>query len=323
MTQLSLTGALSLTSPERDKLNAAVATYLAEAAPFSYESVLHHGYGILTGALPSRVLSGIVALREIEHPGHVLVKGLPLDAVIPDTPTAQVKEIQKLVPVASGVLLGLTRIVGEPMSYRGEYDGSPICSVMPTAGGVGHASSRGARHLPMHTETVHLYPVIPSFVSLYCVRPGNNTIASTMLARASDVLARCPADMKEILSRRLFWARSPRSFGDNKFRGGLVAVLDESGNAPQICAEVSDMTAITPGARDTLMRVNDIIAECSFDADLEAGDLLIIDNRKLLHGRKEFQPRLDGTDRWLLRTLGMADLWQFREFLSGYHSFCF
>ena len=36
---------------------------------------------------------------------------------------------------------------------------------------------------------------------------------------------------------------------------------------------------------------------------LKTGDLLIMDNRKVIHSRKPFQPKYDGTDRWLQRML--------------------
>ena len=41
---------------------------------------------------------------------------------------------------------------------------------------------------------------------------------------------------------------------------------------------------------------------------LEAGDLLVVDNRRAVHGRSEFRARFDGTDRWLQRTFVVDDL---------------
>jgi L-asparagine oxygenase len=50
---------------------------------------------------------------------------------------------------------------------------------------------------------------------------------------------------------------------------------------------------------------------------LEAGDLLIIDNNKTIHGRKPFQPRYDGTDRWVQRMLVRKELPP-REQMNGH-----
>jgi hypothetical protein len=38
------------------------------------------------------------------------------------------------------------------------------------------------------------------------------------------------------------------------------------------------------------------------------GDLYFLDNRRAVHGRPAFQPRYDGTDRWLLRVKTGRDI---------------
>ena len=37
------------------------------------------------------------------------------------------------------------------------------------------------------------------------------------------------------------------------------------------------------------------------------GDLLIVDNRRAVHGRSQFTPRYDGFDRWLQRMSVVRD----------------
>jgi alpha-ketoglutarate-dependent taurine dioxygenase len=44
------------------------------------------------------------------------------------------------------------------------------------------------------------------------------------------------------------------------------------------------------------------------DLRLEAGDFCFIDNFRVVHGRKPFTPRHDGTDRWLKRINVTCDL---------------
>jgi hypothetical protein len=41
---------------------------------------------------------------------------------------------------------------------------------------------------------------------------------------------------------------------------------------------------------------------------LEAGDLLVLDNTLVVHGRSPFPARFDGTDRWLQRSFVVSDL---------------
>jgi L-asparagine oxygenase len=48
--------------------------------------------------------------------------------------------------------------------------------------------------------------------------------------------------------------------------------------------------------------------ECVQEITLQTGDLLVIDNNKTIHGRKQFQARYDGTDRWVQRVLVRKEL---------------
>lgn len=41
---------------------------------------------------------------------------------------------------------------------------------------------------------------------------------------------------------------------------------------------------------------------------LEPGDLLVVDNRRAIHGRSAFPARYDGFDRWLQRMYVARDL---------------
>ena len=50
---------------------------------------------------------------------------------------------------------------------------------------------------------------------------------------------------------------------------------------------------------------------------LRPGDLLIINNRKAVHGRLPFRARFDGKDRWLERAYFRTDLWEGRGELKG------
>jgi hypothetical protein len=61
--------------------------------------------------------------------------------------------------------------------------------------------------------------------------------------------------------------------------------------------------------------------ECGFIVPLRPGDLLIVDNDAVVHGRVAFRARYDGSDRWLKRVLvRAARVRPHRELLEhGYH----
>ena len=61
-------------------------------------------------------------------------------------------------------------------------------------------------------------------------------------------------------------------------------------------------------AEDALAILGDALSDHRQTVALEAGDLLIIDNAMVVHGRSPFASRFDGTDRWLQRAFVVTDL---------------
>ena len=55
-------------------------------------------------------------------------------------------------------------------------------------------------------------------------------------------------------------------------------------------------------AEEALHEVRTAIGRARTSVTLAAGDLLVVDNRRAVHGRSPFTARFDGTDRWLQRT---------------------
>ncbi|WP_435888864.1 TauD/TfdA family dioxygenase [Streptomyces niveus] len=53
--------------------------------------------------------------------------------------------------------------------------------------------------------------------------------------------------------------------------------------------------------RDAYGRLADELARVSVPVSLEPGDVLVVDNDMVVHGRVPFTARYDGTDRWLKR----------------------
>lgn len=62
------------------------------------------------------------------------------------------------------------------------------------------------------------------------------------------------------------------------------------------------------------------IARKTKDIAIGPGDICIIDNRKVVHGRRAFQPKFDGSDRWLKRISVTTNLRKSAEFRDGISS---
>ena len=311
--------AVSLSVQQRDELMSSIAECIGGMPPGGILEVLREVYPRIVRHIPDRVIAKVGSLREVDVRGYALVRHLPIDNQVPPTPTAQLGNVLDVLPIASTLLICMSRLVGEPYTWAGEHDGSFLASVVPTRAEAASASSHGAAPLQLHTETAHLASYMPSYVALYCIRSDRSGQARTVLAEGARALAACRPETVELLRQPLFWVRAPRSFHQNTMTRGPVSVVSGPGSLPEIKYESADMVPLNQDAAIALTEFGRELAASKFEVQLEAGDLLVFDNRKIVHGRTGFTSRLDGTDRWLLRSLIAADLWRVRQHLSDYH----
>ena len=309
---------IALSDRERDDAHD---RYLTLAALDSTEARVDAAFAATMAALSADRLRELIACRSVEAPGAFVVRNVPVDRDLPPTPTSCSGTTAHSAPVAQAALLGITRLLGEPYGYAREFEGGVITHVLPTRADAGAASSRGAAApLALHTEDVHLFPFTPDYVALLCVRPDPGGTARTRLADVSEICERLPEDVLAALRIPQFHVRAPRSFGSNAVSFGPIAVVDGPRDNPEIRAELTDMQGLTPQAEHALEVIAGACQSCIEDVTLVAGDILVMNNRKVLHGRTSFQARFDGADRWCMRTLlRSGDLWAWRHYLTGRH----
>lgn len=116
---------------------------------------------------------------------------------------------------------------------------------------------------------------------------------------------------RAVLSEPLFQTGIDYSFGSangEKGNGPTLRVLYGDPFDPYITVDPDLMVGLTPEASAALKRLHVALNEVKRWARLDAGDLLIIDNRRAVHGRSEFEARYDGLDRWLQRVCVVRDL---------------
>jgi alpha-ketoglutarate-dependent taurine dioxygenase len=68
------------------------------------------------------------------------------------------------------------------------------------------------------------------------------------------------------------------------------------------------MVGTTPEAKRLMLKIVDIYYEHRTSVCLTPGDILVIDNNRVVHGRSAFKARFDGRDRFLVRCFGVNDL---------------
>ena len=91
-------------------------------------------------------------------------------------------------------------------------------------------------------------------------------------------------------------------------RSAPMPVLTGCPADPDLCADFHAMEPANEAAAAAFEALRRQMQDALVGTVLEPGDLLLIDNRKAVHGRTGFSPRYDGCDRWLRRCFAVADL---------------
>lgn len=260
--------------------------------------------------LPERLLRGLSRFRtEGSRFGGLLIRNLPVDQALPDTPGTGYLPSWSAVPVATFVQLAVASRLGDILSYADEKDGRLVQDVIPLKGAEQRQENSGTALLELHTED-GFHPYKPDFVTLFCLRPDHERAAHTLLGAVARVLPLLPDTCVETLREPLFRMRASSSFGDDgqSVVTPPIAVLSGVKDDPEFVADFHTMEPLDARARAALERLAEVLVPSLTPVALDAGDLLVVDNRMAVHGRTGFRARFDGTDRWLRRCFAVADL---------------
>jgi hypothetical protein len=209
---------------------------------------------------------------------------------------------------ADHMLLLMSSSIGYPISYKQEQDGLLIQNIVPVFKTESQQISTSSKVvLQLHTETA-FHPYKPDFVLLMCLR-GDET-AYTTYADVCDIVECLSPTSVDELKKPQFITKVDDSF---RMHGEpdvelTKAILSEDEDGFQICFDEFFMRGKTQAANDALDELIIAIAKCTQKVALEAGDVMVIDNRRTVHGRLPFSPRYDGYDRWVKRLMVVSEL---------------
>jgi len=75
-----------------------------------------------------------------------------------------------------------------------------------------------------------------------------------------------------------------------------------------------------PKAREAYTAIVELVTESLVEVSLNPGEILIVDNYEVVHGRRAFQAKFDGTDRWYKRLNIIRDIRRCNEVLEAKQS---
>lgn len=271
----------------------------------------HEGFvDAAAAAIPALGTAALEALRAFAADpgpdGTLLLRGVATGEVpaTPPSPTAPTAKDHR----SELALLAVARLLGEPVGYAPEHGGSIVQNLVPTREDVGRQTSTSSGvDLAFHTETA-FHPHGPRYLLLLCLR--GDPAASTTVASVADVLPALSPEVVEVLRRPLFRTAADESFGGDREVpvGPARPVLGGTDARPWLCWDQDLTSSDDPVGRAALAALDTAVAARHRSLVLEAGDLLVVDNTRCVHGRSPFQARFDGTDRWLQRSFVVADL---------------
>jgi Fe(II)/alpha-ketoglutarate-dependent arginine beta-hydroxylase len=200
---------------------------------------------------------------------------------------------------ADAAMLLVASILGDPFSHSTVQDGSLIINVSPIRGHEdAQLASSSSSTLAWHVEEA-FHDFRADWLLLMCMR--NTQQAATTFARIDDVDLR-PEDLDVLFEERyvvILYSSDPADYVDRPVQTIPVLSGDQRSPFVRIDPEYMERELADPIAERALTKVIEGLDANLQDVILRPGDILVIDNLRAVHGRRPFEARYDGSDRWL------------------------
>ena len=227
--------------------------------------------------------------------GLRLLRGLPADRQLPGTPGDSRRPPGRHVLLSEFWLSVFGLLLGTPMAFRGQQAAALHQNVTPIPGSEHEESDVGsARPLPLHTENPY-HDIAPDYLLLACLRSDRASTAATTLTRMADLVGRLDREVVATLRRPIFVEQGTAAAAPPS------AVLTGPSHDPFVKFDASWTTAINDDGVAALQAMARELPRSMRAVRLEPGDLLLVDNRRWLHGRSAFEVSDGSHDRWLQR----------------------
>jgi hypothetical protein len=220
--------------------------------------------------------------------GFVLVRGVPVESL-----TERQAELMSW-------MIGLH--IGIPIQQGA--GGAPLMHVRDQGGDKNHPLARGYQHrahLDYHTDS-------PDVVALACIRPAMQGGVSTIVSSVSvhnEILSKRP-DMAEVLYESWWHDRRRGDGPDSFFQCPIWAVNDQKKlfayYGPDYVRSASrgegvpEMTPVQVEAMELLEATNND-PRFVLNMDFQPGDVQLLNNYVIMHGRTEYQDYPDEPER--------------------------
>jgi L-asparagine oxygenase len=257
--------------------------------------------------LPAVVHDALVDFVDaVPQAGAIVLRGMPVGELplTPPSPTASTVKDR----ISEFVLLTVARRLGQPVGYLPEHGGDLVQNLVPIAGNADRQVSTSSKvELMFHTEAA-FHPHRPRYLLLLCLR--GDPAALTTLSSVFEVLPHLPTSLVDTLFQPRFRTAVDESYlhGRTNQLSAPMSVLRGDRARPSMVFDADLMVGVDAEADDALRALGAAVSSHQVGLALQAGDLLVVDNDVAVHGRSPYEPRFDGYDRWLQRSMAVTDL---------------
>ncbi|BCM69937.1 MULTISPECIES: TauD/TfdA family dioxygenase [Streptomyces] len=244
------------------------------------------------------------ACRPVDTPdGLYVLRGLPVDdASLGPTP-GHWSAAGDAGALYDAVLLLLSTVLGTPIAWAGQQNGRFVHNIVPSPGHEREQTGASSSVLlSPHTEDA-FHPGRAHLLVLACLR-NPDAVATTAASVRRVRLARSDV---ELLSRPALPILPDDAYAEPEaYDGGPPPVptlwAAEDGLTLRFDPAYTPLDQASAEHRAAYGRLADELARVSVAVTLAPGDILVLDNDLVVHGRVPFTARYDGTDRWLKRS---------------------
>jgi L-asparagine oxygenase len=195
-------------------------------------------------------------------------------------------------------MLLLARCAGEPFGWQGQQRGRLVNNIVPSPGHEHEQSGASSvTLLAPHTEDA-FHPDRAHLLLLGCLR--NPDLVGTTVSCVRE--ARLSPEQRERLAAPALPILPDVSYGDD-FDDRTTPPIATLADGPTLRYDpaYTPLERADTEFRDAYTQLSTELERVARTAVLEPGQLLLVDNDVVVHGRVPFAPHYDGTDRWLKR----------------------
>jgi len=254
--------------------------------------------------------AGFILIKNISFDSIELSLHFPISTLLPSTPDNNNNKIGESTLLAR-IQSILINSIGEMISYEAEGYGRLFQDVVPIKKMENEQTSVGSNtELEIHTEQA-FSKLRPDILSLACIR--GDPLAQTYILPVNYILEHMDNEEREMLRLPLWKTGVDLSFrlNSNDFIEGDIRgpfpIISGDENDPKLVFDQDLMFGTTEKAQHLMKKIINIYYKYRIQHNLQSMEIILIDNTRAVHGRSQFYPKYDGTDRFLIRCFAVYD----------------